>query len=80
MKKEKYTKLNIKVLFTRAEQFLQEKDKLDGSLGEVTEITETNYFFKLSKYQNWLIDHKNQSRIYPSCIPPVSGFGVFKEP
>ena len=41
---------------TRAEQFLQEKDKVDGEwpeiFGEVTEITETNYFFKLSKYQN----------------------------
>tara|TARA_B100001248_G_scaffold262684_1_gene260887 strand:+ start:605 stop:2128 length:1524 start_codon:yes stop_codon:yes gene_type:complete len=46
---------------TRAEQFLQEKDKVDGAwpeiFGEVTEITETNYFFKLSKYQNWLIEH-----------------------
>ena len=38
---------------TRAEQFLQEKDKVDGEwpeiFGEVTEITETNYFFKLGK-------------------------------
>ena len=46
---------------TRAEQFLQEKDKVDGEwpeiFGEVTEITETNYFFKLSKYQNWLVEH-----------------------
>ena len=46
---------------TRAEQFLQEKDKVDGEwpeiFGEVTRITEKNYFFKLSKYQDWLIDH-----------------------
>ncbi len=46
---------------TRAEQFLQEKDQIDGRwpeiFGEVTEITETNYFFKLSKYQDWLIDY-----------------------
>ncbi len=44
---------------TRAEQFLQEKDKVNGKwpeiYGDVTEITESNYFFKLSKYQDWLI-------------------------
>lgn len=46
---------------TRAEQFLQEKDKVDGEwpeiFGKVTRITEKNYFFKLSKYQDWLIGH-----------------------
>ncbi len=47
---------------TRQEQFLQEKDRLpDGSwpeiFGEVTEITEANYFFKLRQYQDWLIAH-----------------------
>lgn len=47
---------------TRQEQFLQEKDRLpDGSwpeiYGEVTEIVEPNYFFKLRSYQDWLIDH-----------------------
>ena len=46
---------------TRQEQFLQEKERLpDGSwpeiFGEVTEITEANYFFKLASYQQWLID------------------------
>ncbi|MEO6874370.1 MAG: class I tRNA ligase family protein, partial [Opitutaceae bacterium] len=46
---------------TRQEQFLQEKDRQpDGSwpeiYGEVTEITETNYFFKLKQYQEWLVD------------------------
>lgn len=45
----------------RAEQFLQEKDKVDGEwpeiFGEVNEITESNYFFKLSKYQDWLIEY-----------------------
>ena len=50
---------------TRAEQFLQEKDKVDGEwpeiFGEVTRITEKNYFFKLSKYQDWLIEHINQT-------------------
>ena len=47
---------------TRQEQFLQEKDRLpDGSwpeiFGEVTEIVEKNYFFRLRKYQDWLIEH-----------------------
>jgi methionyl-tRNA synthetase len=47
---------------TRQEQFLQDKDRNpDGSwpeiFGEVTEITEANYFFKLRSYQQWLIDH-----------------------
>ena len=46
---------------TRAEQFLQEKDKVDGLwpeiYGQVTRITEKNYFFKLSNYQDWLIHH-----------------------
>jgi len=46
---------------TRQEQFLQEKDRLpDGSwpeiYGEVTQIAEKNYFFRLRKYQDWLID------------------------
>ncbi|MBL9204789.1 MAG: methionine--tRNA ligase [Opitutaceae bacterium] len=47
---------------TRQEQFLQDKDRNpDGSwpelFGEVTEITESNYFFKLKAYQDWLIEH-----------------------
>ncbi|MDO8542709.1 MAG: methionine--tRNA ligase [Opitutaceae bacterium] len=47
---------------TRQEQFLQEKDRLpDGSwpeiFGEVTQIMEKNYFFRLRKYQDWLIDY-----------------------
>ena len=50
---------------TRAEQFLQEKDKVNGEwpeiYGEVSEITESNYFFKLSKYQDWLIQHLKES-------------------
>ncbi len=46
---------------TRQEQFLQEKDRLPGGAwpeiyGEVTEIAEKNYFFRLRKYQDWLID------------------------
>lgn len=46
----------------RQEQFLQEKDRLpDGSwpeiFGEVVEIAENNYFFRLRAYQDWLIEH-----------------------
>ncbi len=56
---------------TRQEQFLQEKDKVDGKwpeiFGDVVEITESNYFFRLQKYQDWLVDYiKNHDDfIYP---------------
>jgi len=55
----------------RAEQFLQEKDQVDGKwpeiYGEVVEITESNYFFKLSRHQDWLIDYikENEDFIMP---------------
>lgn len=57
---------------TRQEQFLQNKDRNpDGSwpeiFGEVTEITEANYFFKLRSYQDWLIEFltKNENFVFP---------------
>jgi methionyl-tRNA synthetase len=57
---------------TRQEQFLQEKDRLpDGSwpelFGEVTEIIEPNYFFKLRDHQAWLVDFltQNENFIFP---------------
>ncbi len=57
---------------TRQEQFLQEKDRQpDGAwpeiFGEVTEITESNYFFKLKGYQDWLVEFltKNEDFIFP---------------
>lgn len=57
---------------TRQEQFLQEKDRSpDGTwpeiYGEVTEITETNYFFKLQQYQAWLVEFltKHEDFIFP---------------
>jgi len=56
----------------KQEQFLQEKDRVeDGSwaeeFGEVIEIVESNYFFKLSQYQDWLIDFikTNENFIFP---------------
>ena len=57
---------------TRQEQFLQDKDRNpDGRwpeiFGEVTEITESNYFFKLRSYQDWLIEFlkKNEDFVFP---------------
>lgn len=56
---------------TKEEQFLQEKDKIDGkwpeSYGEIVEIGEINYFFKLSKHRDWLIEYiaKNPEFISP---------------
>lgn len=57
---------------TRQEQFLQDKDRNpDGSwpeiFGEVTEITESNYFFKLRAYQDWLVEFltKNEDFVFP---------------
>ncbi len=58
---------------TRQEQFLQNKDRNpDGSwpeiFGEVTEITEKNYFFKLKQYQDWLVGFlaKRPDFIFPA--------------
>ena len=56
---------------TRAEQFVLEKDKIDGEwpeeFGEVQEITERNYYFRQSAYQDWLIEFlkENPDFIYP---------------
>jgi len=58
---------------TRQEQFLQDKDRNpDGSwpeiFGEVTEIVESNYFFKLKQYQEWLVKFltDNPDFIFPA--------------
>ena len=57
---------------TRQEQFLTDKDRdVDGSwpeiYGEVTQTTEENYYFKLSQYQPWLIEH---IKSHPDFINP----------
>lgn len=55
----------------KEERFLQEKDKVNGEwpamFGEVKELVESNYFFKLSAYQDWLIEFLNEHKdfIYP---------------
>lgn len=53
------------------ERFLTEKELVDGKCPdhhtEPEEITEQNYFFRMSKYQDWLIDHINNN---PEFITP----------
>lgn len=55
----------------RQEQFVTEKEKVNGEwpeiYGEVEEVVETNYFFKLAQYQDWLVEtiRENESMIYP---------------
>ena len=57
---------------TKEETFLTNKDRLpdgtfDPSYGEVVELQEENYFFKLGEQQQWLIDYleKNPSFVQP---------------
>jgi methionyl-tRNA synthetase len=57
---------------TREETFLTDKDRrpdgtFDPAWGEVVELQEENYFFKLNEQQTWLIDYieKNPSFIAP---------------
>lgn len=56
-----------------AEQFVTEKEMVDGKfpshLGEVIQLDEENYFFKMSKYQGWLIDYINKN---PDWIQPAN--------
>jgi methionyl-tRNA synthetase len=55
------------------ERFFTEKDLVDGKCPEpgcgrdVERITETNYFFRMSKYQEWLINHIEEN---PTFIQP----------
>jgi methionyl-tRNA synthetase len=56
---------------TPDERFWTEKDVVNGNCPEcgrpVTKITEKNYFFKMSKYQDWLI---NYIQANPEFIQP----------
>jgi methionyl-tRNA synthetase len=58
---------------TKEETFLTDKDRLpdgtfDASYGEVVELKEDNYYFKLGVHQQWLIDYieANPDFIAPS--------------
>jgi methionyl-tRNA synthetase len=57
---------------TKEETFLTEKDRrpdgtFDSSYGEVIELQEENYFFKLNAHQQWLIDYLAAN---PSFVQP----------
>ncbi len=53
------------------ERFLTDKELVDGKCPDhqvpPEEISEQNYFFRMSKYQDWLIDHIKQN---PEFITP----------
>jgi methionyl-tRNA synthetase len=57
---------------TAAESFLTDKDRLpdgsfDPSYGQVIELVEENYYFRLTEHQPWLIDYIEQN---PKFIQP----------
>jgi methionyl-tRNA synthetase len=67
-----YKKIYQGFYSTREETFLTEKDRrpdgtFDPAYGEVIELKEENYFFKLANQQPWLIDYieKNPSFVCP---------------
>jgi len=58
---------------TREETFLTDKDrgpdgKFDPAYGEVTELIEDNYYFKLRQHQQWLIDYHEAN---PNFVRPT---------
>ena len=67
------------------ERFWTEKDLVDGqdpvSGREVIQISERNYFFRMSQYQEWLVDH---IETHPEFIRPSSRrneiLGFLKKP
>jgi len=57
----------------RQEQFLSDRDRdpqgtWPAIFGEVTQATEENYFFKLSQFQPWLVEHLKD---HPDFINPA---------
>jgi methionyl-tRNA synthetase len=67
-----YTKTYSGFYSPREETFLTEKDRLsdgtfDPAWGEVIELKEDNYFFKLNEHQQWLMDYIGQN---PNFIQP----------
>ncbi len=63
---------NYSGLYCRGcERFLTEKELVEGNCPDhqtaPQPISESNYFFRMSKYQDWLIDHINQN---PEFITP----------
>jgi methionyl-tRNA synthetase len=67
-----YTKIYKGFYSPKEETFLTDKDRLpdgsfDPSWGEVIELEETNYWFKLGAHQQWLIDYIEAN---PSFVQP----------
>ena len=58
---------------TPCERFWTKKDLVEGSCPDcgrpTKELTEKNYFFRMSKYQDWLVDHIEKN---PEFIQPES--------
>src|SRR5437016_8060321 len=57
---------------TKEETFLTDKDRrpdgtFDPAYGDVIQLTEENYYFKLKAHQQWLIDYLEQN---PSFVAP----------
>ena len=63
------------------ERFITEKEYEEGDYRQVKKLKEKNYFFKMSKYQQKLIDHINEN---PNFIIPESRkneiLGFLKKP
>ena len=51
------------------ERFITEKEAEEGDFREIKKLKETNYFFKMSKYQKQLINHIKKN---PDFIKPES--------
>ena len=60
----------------KEETFLTDKDRrpdgtFDPAYGEVTELAENNYWFKLQTHQQWLIDyHRSESGLRATGLSP----------
>jgi methionyl-tRNA synthetase len=70
---EFYRKAHRGFYSVKEETFLTDKDRredgtFDPSWGEVIELTEDNYYFKLGRHQQWLINHIEAN---PDFIAPA---------
>ncbi|MCP4177861.1 MAG: methionine--tRNA ligase [bacterium] len=71
---------------TPCERFYTEKDLLEGNLcpeckRETNELIESNYFFRMSKYQDWLIEYiKNNPEFIQPSFRANETLGFLKKP
>ncbi len=68
----------------RQEQFVLEKERVDGKwpelYGEVVEIQEENYFFRLGKYQEWLLQYLKENDFVVPLFRQKQVLEFLKEP